>query len=205
MLQAPVVGLGQVMLFGDSNTEALWPNVAGECKILNAGFGAAGISDVISYVDPLAEAARPAIVHIMLGTNNLRPGSNSTGWWRNRWDSMESDLGKVVDGFKNEGAAVVLWAIPPTSSAFGSAGDRASINSIIRKVAADRGVSFEEHWADEFTGLDGYAVASAVVNDGVHLKPAVQDRRLDIIRKWDETLASEKGVSCSGNKGWMPW
>ncbi|MGM4909111.1 SGNH/GDSL hydrolase family protein [Rhizobium sp. 768_B6_N1_8] len=196
MLESAIVGERQVMIFGDSNTEQFWWNEVGGCKILNAGFGAAQISDVVSYAEPLAETAKPAIVHIMLGSNNLRPGSNSTGDWRKRWDAMSAGLEKIVRTFKAVGSTVVLWEIPPTSRDFGSASDRDLINATIEKVALDTGVYLDKAWDKGLVAADGYAVSGSVVPDGVHLTAEVQHKRLLAIDEWDRKLQEKGEASC---------
>ncbi|MEZ2131534.1 MULTISPECIES: SGNH/GDSL hydrolase family protein [unclassified Sinorhizobium] len=172
---------GGVVLFGDSNTEIFRSSEVGGCQILNAGFAGARISDLAERASWLANLAKPSIVHVMVGTNNMRTPAGSD----------ESDLRRIAKSFPN--ARVVLWAVPPIGPQFSTTFERDRINSLISHVAAECGALFVGDWAAGMIGDDGYAKAGWLVGDDVHLTMNGQSARAERIGKLDR----EQGAACA--------
>jgi hypothetical protein len=185
-------GQGRPMILGDSNTEGFGWSEIGGCRYINAGMGGATIRDLATRAEALAVNSRPAVVHIMLGTNNVPvPLTDSS------WGTMRSDLTRIVAAFQAVGAKVVMWPVPPVTAPFAdhAAQDRRNhINAIVQDVASATG-SYWEWWWPEQIGPGGVAIAGALQADGVHFTSQTQQSRYYRIDTWRKYIQQQTGVS----------
>lgn len=197
--QVELLGTGDMMVLGDSNTEMFWWNTNAGCQIINAGFAGARTADIAAVANNLAATTLPKVVHIMLGTNDVYLLTTDP-----EWPALYANLTAVVTAFKSRGAKVVLWPIPPMSSAYldpyGGNAKRDAINAVIAQVAVDQGVYWDWWWPQQITsggGSSGYAVSGALQSDGVHLSAASQISRYYRMETWKSYIQSQTGVTCS--------
>lgn len=185
------IGQGDVMLFGDSNTEMFWWNYIGACEVINAGFGGATTAELARFAAPLAQAAMPSVVHIMTGTNDI--GLDETS------EAFADNLGQIVDAFTAVGARIVLWPIPPRTDKSGGYDllSRDELQAAVGRVAEAKGVDFEEDWGRMLdAGSDGTNPFPPVIGDGVHLHPYAQQLRYQRIMEWLRV----DGLACAGSE-----
>ncbi|TCA48552.1 SGNH/GDSL hydrolase family protein [Rhizobium pisi] len=180
------IGPGAVMLLGDSNTEMFRPTQVGNCQVINAGFGGARIADIRDRAASLADIVHPSIVHIMIGSNDI--GQPSEG--------AADALAETVEAFKQRGASVTLWAIPPINTQFGKVENANAVNKIIANVAKAEDVSLVDDWAQEMIAADGYAKPNWIIGDGVHLSPNAQRIRETRIAQIDADILKTPGKTC---------
>ncbi len=200
-LQTPLLGTGDVVLYGDSNTEAFWWNQNGGCQLLNVGMAGSRISHLAQYAETVASSTRPKIVHIMAGTNNLTTAFRTSPEGQAEWSTMQADMVKMVRAFKSRGAKVVVWPVPPFSSGFGSIADRDAINLMWYNVTVSEGILWDWWWPNQImTGssgpgftLSGLASPGALLNDGVHLSASSQISRFYRMEVW----RAQTGVTCN--------
>lgn len=181
---AATAGVGRVVLLGDSNTEGFWWNIVGNCRVVNAGFGGARIADIADKAEWVATTTAPAIVHVMVGTNNLDrkvPEEERA--------TEGDDLRRIIAPFRARGAQVMVWEIPPTSPDFAQNSERERINGVIRRAVKDTGVRLESAWASGLANADGSAGAGVVFSDGVHLTAASQAKRYARIDEINRSMA----------------
>lgn len=179
-LQTNKIGTGNVLLFGDSNTEAYWwnQNNSGSCWIMNAGFGGATIHDIAIRAVAVAEATQPKIVHLMIGTNDLGSISPST----------RTDLQTIYNAFLPYGSIMIAWPIPPFGENFGDVtklSNRNTLNSILEEVASVNNAKWDWWWPLQIEKSDGYAVPGSLVSDGVHFSASTQTSRYYRIDTWN--------------------
>ncbi|XKM40315.1 SGNH/GDSL hydrolase family protein [Rhizobium ruizarguesonis] len=187
-VNAWTVGPGAIVLLGDSNTEMMRPTAIGGCQIINAGFGGARIADIARRADGLADLTRPAIVHIMIGTNDAMDGVQQ---------GAVDSLAGIVDAFQKRGATVVLWRLPPSGPKAGDLANFRRINDLITNVAKSKGVELESDWAGPITGSDGYAKQGWLIGDDIHLTPNGQAARVARIAALDSSILRQRNVSCA--------
>lgn len=199
------VGRGAVLLLGDSNTEMLRPSQIGECEIINAGFGGARIADIADRTEALATLTAPAIVHIMIGSNDgrelaaLKGSKNFTPPVASVAQDLKYSLRRIIDPFKARGAEVVLWRLPPTGP---KQGDRASfqyIDNLLKEAAAKNQVRFEDQWAAGIARADGFAKDGWVIGDGIHLSPNGQKSRIKALKAINDQFFDTSGKRCIGS------
>lgn len=179
-----IAGWGQTVLFGDSNTEMFWWNEAGACKVVNAGFGGATAAELVQKAPWVAESAKPRLVHIMIGTNDMERGTPLS--------DFTDDLTRIVQTFKAAKAAVVLWEIPPTAASRPNGDRRTDMSKTIRDIAMKTGADLDSVFSIKLTGADGYALPGTLLPDGVHLSVPSQQLRKDRIDEWSRTT----GITC---------
>lgn len=202
--QVALLGTGDIMLLGDSNTEMFWWNI-NSCNILNAGFGGARIRHIAERSQALAALARPKIVHIMIGTNNLATKYRETPDGMAEWNSMQADITTIVEAFQSVGAIVVLWPVPPFENGNGNLAERAAINTLLNSVRTAKNTYWDWWWPNTITQgpnvagfvTSGYAVSGALLGDGVHLSPSSQISRFYRLTAWYSTIHAQTGVACN--------
>ena len=101
-LQVELLGQGRVLLVGDSQTQFFWWSTVGGCNVLNAGMGGATSADVAAAAPGMAAIVRPALVHLMIGTNDMLGGVDPK--------VTALNVAAIVRAFAP--TPVVLWPIP---------------------------------------------------------------------------------------------
>lgn len=178
-ISAGVAGPGQVVLFGDSNTEMYWWVESGACKVVNAGFGGATTAELLQKAGWVAQTARPRQTHIMAGTNDIARNTSI--------EAFAGDLAQIVGVFQAGGSSVILWELPPTRADMGSAERRLAMNEAIRSVAMSKSAALESRHSTSIAGPDGYAVPGALLTDGIHLSVSSQKSRKSVIDEWSKS------------------
>ncbi len=185
-----LLGQGDVVLLGDSNTEMFWWNQNAGCQLVNAGYGGARVSDLVPRALWLAPLARPKLVHIMLGTNDL-PYADAT-----HLSQLTADLRNIIQQFKAVGSHVVVWPIPPVAADYPAAANRDVINNAVQVAAGAEGVNWDWWWPRQITtggAESGPAAPGALIGDGVHLSSSSQTSRYYRLETWRSYL----GIACS--------
>ena len=193
---ASAAGTNGVLLYGDSNTEGFWWNKTAGCSIINAGMGGARIKQLAENAAYVATTTRPAIVHIMIGTNNIEMDTSSA-----EWAAMPADLHTIVQAFKAVNAVVVLWPVPPVNAALSASmpnSSRLAINAVIQSEAWASS-TFWDWWVTlQYEDSSGYAIAGANLPDGVHFSASTQLARRNRLDVWSRYISANAFVTCSG-------
>jgi hypothetical protein len=169
---AAVLGSGRTLFLGDSLTEGLWWNYA--CgPAVNAGMGGIRISALLSHINAIMAATRPAVVVILVGINDatrMAPGQPADPATVGAFSGRYSQL---LDAITTHGAKPALLTILPVERV-GPLGDAyfdsnaiRQFNSAIRAFAANRGLPLVDAHSN-FVGADGFMHAGWSI-DGVHL------------------------------------
>lgn len=185
-----------MLLYGDSNTEAFWWTKTAGCSIVNAGMGGARIKQLAETAVYVAATTHPAIVHIMIGTNNIEMDTASA-----EWAAMPADLHTIVQAFKAVGAVVVLWPVPPVNAALSASmpnSSRLAINAVIQSEAWASSTFWDWWFPLQYEGANGYAIPGSVLPDGVHFSNATQLARRNRLDTWSHYIASTASVTCAG-------
>lgn len=170
-MQAQLMGTNRMLLIGDSNTEAYWWGINGNCLALNAGLGGAKIKDVSDRMTAMAPIIKPNLVHIMLGTNNIPLDKTSA-----EWASMKQDMMVLVQAYQAQGAKVVIWPVPKFTAPFSIDNiARDQINNILYNVVLSTGAYWDWWWPDQNI---------TTLSDGVHFTPQSQISRYNRIQTW---------------------
>jgi lysophospholipase L1-like esterase len=158
----------RVVFIGDSITEN-WMLADPDFfsgGIVNRGIGAQTSAQMLLRFRADVVALRPAVVHIMAGTNDIA-GNNGPVSARDFQNNLES----MVEIARANGIRVVLGSIPPAASfgwqpALRPAPRIAELNEWMQGYAARRGLGYVDYHA----ALRGPAgeLRSALGNDGVH-------------------------------------
>lgn len=196
--QQALLGTGDVMLLGDSNTEMFWWNMIGSCQVLNAGFGGATIADIAALAPALAASARPRVVHVMLGTNDLRSASQEV------LPAKRGAMMLIVEAFLAEGSVVVIWPVPPFAEGFSTPEARRRINGVLLSVAQETGAYWDWWWPNQIAQgphldgavTDGPALPGSMLGDRVHFAPETQLSRLQRLETWQASIEAERAVAC---------
>lgn len=158
----------QVVLMGDSITEN-WlmadPGFFGS-RIVNRGIGGQTSAQMLLRFRADVIALRPAIVHILAGTNDVAGNNGPTSP-----ENFQNNIMSMVDLAKAHGIRVVLGAIPPADRFTWRPGMQPapvirSLNQWLRDYAARNGHDF----IDYHTPLAGarQELRAEFGNDGVH-------------------------------------
>lgn len=107
-LQSGVLGQGQVLMLGDSITEAFWWNQLVGHLVYNAGHGGAGIDDVAATATALLPIVKPHITTVMVGINDCQSANPTTNYaaWQSKYTS-------VLQSILASGSKAVAITIPP--------------------------------------------------------------------------------------------
>jgi lysophospholipase L1-like esterase len=199
---AATLGIGKVLIIGDSNTEAMWWNNLSGCNTINAGMGGARIRDIATRAQAIAAATKPRHVHLMIGTNDVSLADGDP-----ELATLQADTETIISAFQAYGSKVVVWPMPPFSSNWSTnLSRRDAINSALASAASSRGAYWDWYWPNTITQngdlsngtvTSGYAVSGALVGDGVHFSPSTQTSRYYRIETWRQYIKSQTGVDCN--------
>lgn len=200
--QNALLGTGDVVLYGDSNTEAFWWNTVGNCHLVNAGFGGARVRDLAIMAPQIAAMTKPKLAHIMVGTNNIDNGFMASAAYAAERATIAGDMQTIINSFKAQGAKVVVWPVPPAAASFGSSAERDALNAAFFPLTSvPNNVLWDWWWPNTFTNAapatpgvvaSGAPTAGSMLSDGVHLSPSIQASRLARLQVW----SSYTGTSC---------
>lgn len=177
---AMAAGSARVVFIGDSITEN-WLLADPEYfagAVVNRGIGAQTSAQMLLRFRADVVALRPAVVHILAGTNDVA-GNNGPV----RPQDFRNNIESMVEIAAANGIRVVLGSIPPAATfswqpALRPAPLIEALNSWLRQYAAAKGLGY----VDYHSALRGTAgeLSPALGNDGVHPNRAgyVQMRRL---------------------------
>lgn len=189
-------GISRQMIIGDSNTEGFWWSSIGGGFVVNAGMGGASIRTIADRAPYIANAARPRITHLMIGSANVKMGEESP-----EWETMESDLNTIVDAFTAFPTKMIVWPVPPVASEHAAVyphSRRSAVNALLAAVASQRGVFWDWWWPNQITQgphvsgvvTNNYAAPGAMAPDGLHFSGASQSSRYARLAAWKQTLAA---------------
>jgi lysophospholipase L1-like esterase len=160
--------LPRVIFLGDSITEA-WELadaavVAG--AVLNRGIGGQTTPQMLVRFRQDVINLKPAVVHIMAGTNDIAGNTGPT-----TLAAIEDNLMSMVELAQANHIRVVLASVPPTAD-FGwrhglqPAGKIVALNHWIRSYAARKGLVYVDYYAALVDARQGFK--AALSDDGVH-------------------------------------
>lgn len=158
----------RAVFMGDSITE-FWGGARPDLfsnGLVNRGIGGQTTPQMVVRFQQDVIALRPAIVHIMAGTNDL---AGNTG--PNRPEDFRNNIRAMTQMARANGIAVVLGAIPPAASfpwrpEVSPAPRIAELNAWLRAYAQENGFVFVDYHA-AMTGPSG-ELPAALSGDGVH-------------------------------------
>jgi hypothetical protein len=200
--QNGLLGTGDVVIYGDSNTEAFWWNTVANCHLVNAGFGGARIRDLAIMAPQIAGMTKPKLVHIMVGTNNIDHGFIASAGYAAERATVVQDMQTIISAFKAQGSKVVVWPVPPASASFGNSAERDALNAAFYPLTSiSNNIFWDWWWPNTFTNAapavggtvaSGAPTSGSMLGDGVHVSPAVQASRLARMQVWQNYT----GTSC---------
>lgn len=158
----------RAVFIGDSITE-LWEPAAPELfrdGVVNRGIGAQTSPQMLVRFYQDVIALRPAVVHIMAGTNDIA-GNTGPG----RPEDFRNNIRAMTELAQAHGIQVVIGSIPPSSRFYwrpdlAPAPRIAELNAWLRQYAGDRDAGFVDY-AAAMTGPDG-GLRPELSDDGVH-------------------------------------
>ena len=157
-----------VVFIGDSITEA-WekadPSFFG-ATVIDRGISGQTTPQMVLRMYPDVVNLRPAVVHIMAGTNDV---AGNTGPVSD--ETILNNIRAMIDIAQANGIEVVLGSIPPTNSFFWNPVARPaariqSLNRQLRQLADKRRVVWVDYHAKLTDAAGG--LPAAFGNDGVH-------------------------------------
>lgn len=110
VLQVNTIGTGQVLMLGDSITEAFWWNQLGGRYVINLGQGSGGIEQAITAAHYVVPIAKPSIVTILIGINDCHTGQEADP---SVWGQQ---LKALIEYLKANGAIPIVASILPVEA-----------------------------------------------------------------------------------------
>jgi lysophospholipase L1-like esterase len=135
--------------------------------VVDRGISGQTTSQILLRVYSDVIALRPAVMHIMAGTNDVARNTGPIGD-----EDIVDNIRAMIDVAQANGVRVVLASIPPMAKvswnpAITDAGPRiARLNGELRSLAAARGVIFVDYY-DALKSAEG-GMRPELANDGVH-------------------------------------
>lgn len=160
---APVMDSSSIVMLGDSITEqGDWASLLPKYPIVNMGRSGYTTEQLLPVAAQVA-AARPALVFVLTGTNDLRD-DHPASWTADR-------LNELLDTLDSAGTTVILQTIMPRAD---RPDEAATIAEAIRRTATARGLRL----LDLYTAFDdgNGGLRASETTDGVHLSPAGYER-----------------------------
>ncbi len=138
--------------------------------------------DLLTAMFPNVVGAEADIVHIMIGTNDLRRNDDKYGVSHTSIQEFEKNMNYIVGILREEGTKVILSTVPPFSQAKAVENfvgyrmlfreeDRQAFNEVLRKIARKYGAIVNE--MDEIYGQ--YTPDELTLIDGIHLNQTGQE------------------------------
>lgn len=166
--QLPPPGDHRVVFFGDSITEA-WSRVdpaffAGDR--INRGISGQTTAQMIGRFRADVIELRPAVVHIMAGTNDIAGNTGPTSL-----EAIEDNIRSMAELARVHGIAVVIGSVLPARRfdwrpQIEPTASIAALNERLRTYAAQQGFGFADYHRPLDDGSGGLAADKAA--DGVH-------------------------------------
>jgi acyl-CoA thioesterase I len=160
--------LPRVIFLGDSITEAweLADAAVVAAEVLNRGIGGQTTPQMLVRFRQDVIKLKPAIVHILAGTNDIAGNTGPTAL-----AAIEDNLMSMVELAQANHIRVVLASVPPTTD-FGwrhglqPAGKIVALNNWIRSYVARKGLVYVDYHAALADARQGFK--AALSDDGVH-------------------------------------
>lgn len=159
----------RIVFMGDSITEGWTGDVFGGDRI-NRGISGQTTQQMLGrfYADVIA--LRPAVVHILAGTNDVAGISGAANL-----EMVQNNLKAMIDLARAHGIRVVIGTVPPAKRFpwrpdVDPVPSIAALNDWIRSYARERGIEVIDYHAALTDGQGGLAAADS--EDGVHPLPA---------------------------------
>lgn len=163
-----------VVMLGDSITaQADWSELVGE-SVVNRGFPGYTTAQLVPVAHEVA-AARPRIVFVLTGTNDIRDG-HPPSWTVRHLDAILSVLTT-----RSPTTRVVVQSVLPRADATAAV---AAANAAIMRLADERDVEFLDLHA-AFDDGDG-GLRPSETGDGIHLTPTGYTRWAELVRRTAE-------------------
>lgn len=162
----------RVVFIGDSNTEG-WahePFIAANPHFVGRGISGQTAPQMLVRFRSDAIALKPAVVHIMAGTNDI---AENTGP-----ETLDETVGYIVrmaELARANGIRVVIASVPPASDFWWHQGLKPApkiiaLNARLKAYAARHGIVFADYWR-VLAAADG-SMNPRFSKDGVHLDSA---------------------------------
>jgi lysophospholipase L1-like esterase len=153
------VAPGDVVFVGDSLTAgAQWHEMFPSLPVKGRGIGGDTTATLLARLGQVT-AGRPAVVLLMIGTNDLSTGVPH--------DRLVANYAAILDrlGRESPDSAVIVQSVLPRSAAF--AERVRTLNAALGRLARERAATFVD-LTPVFTGTNG-AILPAYSNDDLHL------------------------------------
>lgn len=162
------VGTAKVVFLGDSITEN-WLLADPDYftgTVVNRGIGAQTSAQMLLRFRADVVALRPAVVHLLAGTNDVAGNNGPTSP-----EAFRNNIQSMVEIARANGIRVILGSIPPSSAfnwrpTLSPAPRIVALNAWLREYAARNGLGYVDYHA-AMKGADG-ELRQALGNDGVH-------------------------------------
>jgi len=147
-----------------------------DIEILDAAVSGFKTIDLMTNFVPLVTDFKPDIVHIMIGTNDMKRTTDAAAAILIPPEEYRRELCYLVDRLKNDGARIVLSTLPPFDpdkiyASFNAVNvqyveaDRTAYNGVVREVAAEYDCILNE-MEDVYKKHESAQITEA---DGLHL------------------------------------
>lgn len=181
---------GGVLFLGSSNIR-LWTTLADDFAgfgPVNRGLGGCRLDELVPATRRLVAAARPAVVVVSAGTNDIAAGAAP--------DEVGKAFIALVAALRGDvpGVKIAFLSIAPSISRWDQRERQLAANEAVRGFIAAQGDGSGLVFIDTdaaFLGSDGRPAAECFVEDKQHPSPLANARRAAIIRPVLETLLPE--------------
>lgn len=172
---------GGVVLLGSSNVR-MWNTLADDfpgMNVLNRGVGGCRLAELVEFAPRLIAAARPRVVVVSAGTNDIASGATTA--------EIRAAFEDLVAVVRREAptATLVFLAISPTIKRWEQLDRQIAANAAIKEVIeaqARDGALFYLDTNAAFLGPDGKPAAECFLDDLQHPSTIGNSRRAEVIR-----------------------
>jgi lysophospholipase L1-like esterase/phosphoserine phosphatase len=178
---------GGIVLLGSSNIR-MWNTLADDfpgMNVINRGVGGCRLVELVDFAPRLVAAARPRVVVIAAGTNDVNAGVSTA--------DIRTAFEQVVENLRRDHpeATIVFLAISPTVKRWEQRAQQAEANAAVKAVIDSSPADGKLVYLDAntaFLGPDGAPAAECFLDDMQHPSTIGNSRRAEIMRPVLEQL-----------------
>lgn len=177
---------GGVLFLGSSNIR-MWTTLAEDFagfNPVNRGLGGALLSELVPITGRVVAAARPSVVVVSAGTNDIHSGATP--------EEVRDAFVGLVSALKRDAAAarIIFLAIAPSISRWEERDRQTAANDLVKEFIASRASAdlvFLDA-GDAFLGPDGLPAVECFLDDRLHPSTIGNARRAAVLRPLLERL-----------------